>query len=264
MVQRVLLLILIMLFFGMPAKAAVADPPAETTTPPAEKKESLPEVPDSSDGLIINVLAPGNDPYLKAYNAELRRRIVSNWTPASKDKPVAVLFTIGKTGDLLGTGIKKSSGSQQADQEAIQAVEKSAPFPPLPSIYRRNALTFYFPLNIALREIQNPNTSANTAQDGPDFGPFLKKMQKRVRQHWHPPQDTVDKTIVLFFTIRQDGRLGDISVKESSGFENADNAAIQAVKDAAPFPHLPVGYKDSSINVEFTFDYNVYIGKKPD
>jgi outer membrane biosynthesis protein TonB len=39
---------------------------------------------------------------------------------------------------------------------------------------------------------------------------------------------------------------------------NADNAALNAVKLAAPFRPLPPEYKGQNIDIQFTFDYNVF------
>jgi TonB family protein len=95
----------------------------------------------------------------------------------------------------------------------------------------------------------------------PDFGPYLAELQRRIRRNWHPPEDREDKTVVLMFTIMKDGRLGSVTVKRSSGFSTADSAARAAVEQSAPFRPLPQEYRHSSINVEFTFDYNVYTGR---
>lgn len=95
----------------------------------------------------------------------------------------------------------------------------------------------------------------------PDFGPYLAELQRRIRRNWAPPEDREDKTVVLLFTISKDGRLLSINTKRSSGYANADAAARAAVERSAPFRALPPEYRNSSINVEFTFDYNVFTGR---
>lgn len=95
----------------------------------------------------------------------------------------------------------------------------------------------------------------------PDFGPYLAELQRRIRRNWSPPEDREDKTVVLLFTISKDGRLLSINTKRSSGYANADGAARAAVERSAPFRPLPPEYRNNSINVEFTFDYNVYTGR---
>jgi TonB family protein len=95
----------------------------------------------------------------------------------------------------------------------------------------------------------------------PDFGPYLAELQRRIRRNWVPPEDKEDKTVVLVFTISRDGRLLSVQTKRSSGFAVADSAARAAVERSAPFRSLPPEYRHNSINVEFTFDYNVYTGR---
>jgi protein TonB len=45
---------------------------------------------------------------------------------------VLLKFTVGPTGELLSSGVEKSSGSKLLDDAAIAALERSAPFPPMP------------------------------------------------------------------------------------------------------------------------------------
>ena len=63
---------------------------------------------------------------------------------------------------------------------------------------------------------------------------------------------------MLLFKIAKDGRLLSCSVYKSSGLPNADKAAIEAVKLTAPFRPLPADFKGQSIDIQFTFDYNVF------
>lgn len=76
--------------------------------------------------------------------------------------------------------------------------------------------------------------------------------------NWDPPKGNESKRVILLFKIAKDGRLLSCSVFKSSGLPNADKAAINAVHLAAPFRPLPPEYKGSSIDIQFTFDYNVF------
>ena len=94
----------------------------------------------------------------------------------------------------------------------------------------------------------------------PDFGPWMNELQRRIKMNWDPPKGNESKRVVLLLKIAKDGRLLSCSVSKSSGLPNADSAAINAVKLAAPFRPLPVEYKNSSVDIIFTFDYNVFKG----
>ena len=92
----------------------------------------------------------------------------------------------------------------------------------------------------------------------PDFGPYMRDLQRRIKMNWNPPKGNESKRVVLLFKIAKDGRLLSCSVFKSSGLPSADQAALDAVKLTAPFKPLPVEYKNSSIDIQFTFDYNVF------
>ena len=92
----------------------------------------------------------------------------------------------------------------------------------------------------------------------PDFGPYMRELQRRIKMNWDPPKGNESKRVVLLFKIAKDGRLLSCSVFKSSGLPGADKAAINAVQATAPFRPLPAEFKGQSIDIQFTFDYNVF------
>lgn len=92
----------------------------------------------------------------------------------------------------------------------------------------------------------------------PDFGPYMRELQRRIKMNWEPPKGNESKRVVLLFKIAKDGRLLSCSVFKSSGLPSADKAAINAVQLTAPFRPLPADFKGASIDIQFTFDYNVF------
>ena len=105
----------------------------------------------------------------------------------------------------------------------------------------------------------NPNGAPGIdAIKEPDFGPYMKELQRRIKMNWDPPKGNESKRVVLLFSIARDGRLLNVSVHRSSGLPAADKAAIDAVKLTAPFRPLPPDFKGDSVDIQFTFDYNVF------
>lgn len=92
----------------------------------------------------------------------------------------------------------------------------------------------------------------------PDFGPYMRELQRRIKMNWDPPKGNESKRVVLLFKIARDGRLLSVRVFKSSGIPNADRAALSAVELTAPFRPLPGDFRGGSIDVQFTFDYNVF------
>ena len=96
----------------------------------------------------------------------------------------------------------------------------------------------------------------------PDFGPYMRELQRRIKLNWDPPKGNESKRVVLLFKIAKDGRLLSCRVNKSSGLPSADQAALKAVELTAPFRPLPADFKGQSIDIQFTFDYNVFGGSR--
>jgi len=92
----------------------------------------------------------------------------------------------------------------------------------------------------------------------PDFGPYMRELQRRIKMNWDPPKGNESKRVVLLFKIARDGRLLSVRTFKSSGVPTADKAALSAVELTAPFKPLPPDFKGGSIDIQFTFDYNVF------
>lgn len=105
----------------------------------------------------------------------------------------------------------------------------------------------------------NPNGAPGIdAIKEPDFGPWMRELQSRIKRNWSPPRGNESKRVVLMFTVGRDGQLLNIKTIKSSGVEVADRAAHAAIELTAPFKPLPPEYRESSIDIQFTFDYNVF------
>jgi len=93
-----------------------------------------------------------------------------------------------------------------------------------------------------------------------DFAAYMGDLQRRIKRSWFPPKDTESKRIEVVFKIHKGGELTDLRILKSCGFASADEAALRAVQNAAPFRSLPQGAPEN-IDIQFTFDYSVFTGK---
>ncbi|MGN0031563.1 MAG: energy transducer TonB [Candidatus Gastranaerophilaceae bacterium] len=91
-----------------------------------------------------------------------------------------------------------------------------------------------------------------------DFGPYMRNMQRKIKSNWNPPKKDKSEKVVLLYTLNLKGEVQKCTVIKSSGSEDTDNAAKDALYKSAPFGKLPSEYKGKSIDVQFTFDYNVF------
>lgn len=101
----------------------------------------------------------------------------------------------------------------------------------------------------------------------PAIDPALEEVYRaRIRQavdaHKHYPRLArrmgEEGTVLMAFTIGPDGRLLGVRVLEGSGSELLDEAALQAVRDAVPFPAFPAGTQRT--RWEFTLPLTFSLG----
>lgn len=83
---------------------------------------------------------------LSKYISEIEMPIKANWTPplGTNLKKASVKFIVNKDGELLQNQIFSSSGNVEFDNSALQAIEASKPFPPLPDSLNKDKLDIIF------------------------------------------------------------------------------------------------------------------------
>jgi protein TonB len=64
---------------------------------------------------------------------------------------VMVRFTVGPNGEVLSRSVQKSSGSKVLDDAALAAIERAAPFPPMPEKLAGGPLEVQVPFNFITR-----------------------------------------------------------------------------------------------------------------
>jgi TonB family protein len=75
-----------------------------------------------------------------------------------------------------------------------------------------------------------------------------------------PSVEKGDKGVVsIQFRVQQDGKIPEDSLKvlSSSGKKEFDDAGLNAIRDAAPFDHLPSKFSHPFIELRMAFYYNV-------
>jgi hypothetical protein len=93
-----------------------------------------------------------------------------------------------------------------------------------------------------------------------DFKPYMANLQKQIKSHWHPPSRDESNVITVHFKINKHGEVSDIGFDRLSRAPEADAAALKSLIESMPaFEPLPPGSPDS-VDVSFTFDYNVQKG----
>lgn len=104
-----------------------------------------------------------------------------------------------------------------------------------------------------------PGRPSLSAQKDVDFGPYMADLQRRIKRAWFPPKGNESKRVVVVFKVHTNGTMSALRLVTSSGMAIADQAALKAVQNAAPFRPLPDG-APPDVDIQFTFDYNVFKG----
>lgn len=99
-----------------------------------------------------------------------------------------------------------------------------------------------------------PSLASNASVN---FGPYMSALQRKIKMAWKPPRGTESNRIVVTFSVLQNGRLENLQMIVASQDASANQAALEAVTRASPFEPLPSG-AGPKVDVEFTFDYNVF------
>ena len=105
--------------------------------------------------------------------------------------------------------------------------------------------------------VSRPTAAPKINTDDIDLGPYIRKLQQAIKYNWNPTENNAQKRVVTSFVIAKNGNLLNYFVKESSGDKLLDKTAINAIKKSAPFSPLPSNLKEDSIEIQFTFSYNV-------
>jgi len=87
--------------------------------------------------------------------------------------------------------------------------------------------------------------------DNPDFtyAYYLDRLLSLIDAQWARPAMGSGVKATIFFRIGRDGKMTDLTVEQSSGYNSFDLAALRAVQNAAPFPPLPRAYKHEDLGV---------------
>jgi TonB family protein len=101
-----------------------------------------------------------------------------------------------------------------------------------------------------LRDIDDGNETALNAKKW-KFASFFNRVKEQVREHWKPAETyqrrdpsgkvygSQDRYTLLRVQLKPDGSLANVALEQPSGIEFLDDEAIEAFKQAQPFPNPP-------------------------
>ncbi|MFN8550690.1 MAG: TonB family protein [Candidatus Obscuribacterales bacterium] len=208
---------------------------------------------------------------IKPFVLATKEKLEKNWHPPQHR---GLLITkqkikVDPTGAIIKTEVLIPSGVANEDA-SVSDVFKTTPLPALPAGLKFAELYLSFMSDGSMNMVEVSTSDGRPLHAMPlsqtipepkdvDFGPYMADLQRRVKREWFPPKGNERKRVRVEFTVDRSGAVSNVVIKDSSGLPEADQAALKAVKSAAPFKALPNGAKDH-IDLNFTFDYNVFSG----
>jgi protein TonB len=88
---------------------------------------------------------------------------------------------------------------------------------------------------------------------------YLRMLKDKIEGIWEYPEEAARKGITgdlyITFTILKDGTLGEVRLIRTSGYEDLDEAAMNAVKEAAPYWPLPDDWEGDKLTITGHFIY---------
>jgi len=184
----------------------------------------------------------------------------SNPTPV----PVSARGTNGTSGNKSGPDGTANAPSPRKSDGISSSVPGGGPGSRLMAAPLLNGNHSGTPGNKGSATNTNPDhgpRDGNSEEAAADinWGPYMSDLQRRIKRCWYPPSNHETKRVKVIFSLTRNGELTNLRIIRSSGLNMADNAALKAVENAAPFRPLPAG-APSTVDIEFTFDYNVFGG----
>jgi len=99
-----------------------------------------------------------------------------------------------------------------------------------------------------------PGNAAGIATDMNNFPYpwYLSQVRQMLWAAWQKRMPAESGEGVVMFSIMRNGSFTDLRMESSSGDNNFDRAAVEAVQAAAPFPALPSDFRESFLKIHLT------------
>lgn len=90
---------------------------------------------------------------------------------------------------------------------------------------------------------------------------YMQRLREKIEYTWKYPAEAgarrISGEVYIRFTIRKDGRLMLTDIVKSSGYRFLDDAAVKALRDAAPYWPLPEEWKQQDLTITGRFIYSL-------
>ncbi len=180
----------------------------------------------------------------------------------SKKEKLPAVLAIKKKRQSKTKNIAKKKGNIKSNSKTIK------PFKIKGELYNKNYADTYnkkvFQFGESKYYKYKNTTKEATVSIGTQsikYASYLKHIKDKVQNTWVYPEEArlnnQQGGLLLIFTIEKNGDVSRVKVINSSGYRLLDEAAVNAIKEAAPFPPLPKRLHIDRLNIYATFLYKL-------
>jgi protein TonB len=131
-------------------KSVDAQPaPRTSAAPKAERQASL--TPSSAPAGATSAAALASYNQLVAAHLQRFKQYPSGAKAAGEQGTSRLSFTLGRSGQVLGSRLAGSSGHPSLDGETLAMVRRAQPFPPMPPGLNKASMSFSIPVQFSIR-----------------------------------------------------------------------------------------------------------------
>jgi protein TonB len=123
--------------------------PRSSAAPKAERQASL--SPSSAPAGATSAAALASYNQLVAAHLQRFKQYPSSAKAAGEQGTSRLSFTLGRSGQVLGSRLAGSSGHPSLDGETLAMVRRAQPFPPMPPELKQASMSFSIPVQFSIR-----------------------------------------------------------------------------------------------------------------
>lgn len=154
-----------------------------------------------------------------------------------------------------------SSGTK-AEPSRGETAAKPGSAGPSPDLFDKNIIGALAKRHIEKEERKLKNDKPITLDTKEfKFWNYNQRLKERIESAWRYPAEAAEKGIhgdlIVKFTIKKTGRLGDVEIVRGSGYPFLDKAATEALNEASPYWPLPEEWGMDAYTIEGKFIYTL-------
>jgi len=181
-------------------------------------------------------------------------------------RPNGSSYGVTDPGQLSPDGTFSALGSAERPRASGEGAPGASPSPALMPTNEELAHVVGGATQDALQDVDDGEDTALNSKKW-RFATFFNRVKKQVAEHWHPeeayrrrdPTGAVygrqNRYTELRIQIKPDGRIANLGVGLPSGLDFLDDEALEAFRDAQPFPNPPRQLLESDGLITFHFGF---------